>query len=85
MATIDGSSQLGILWRIILPLSKPIVVTVGLFEFNRVWSDYLAPLIFLQRREQFTLAIGLTYFLDFAIDPCGTWPWPARRWPCCRS
>ena len=63
-ATIDGSSQLGILWRIILPLSKPIVVTVGLFEFNRVWSDYLAPLIFLQRREQFTLAIGLTYFLD---------------------
>jgi multiple sugar transport system permease protein len=37
---------------------------VALFEFNRAWSDYLAPLIFLQRREQFTLALGLTYFLD---------------------
>jgi multiple sugar transport system permease protein len=63
-ATIDGCSHLGILRRIILPLSKPIVVTVGLFEFNRAWSDYLAPLIFLQRKEQFTLALGLTYFLD---------------------
>ena len=63
-ATIDGCSQLGILWRIILPLSKPIIVTVGLFEFNRVWSDYLAPLIFLSAAEQFTLALGLTYFLD---------------------
>ncbi|MDQ1301819.1 MAG: multiple sugar transport system permease protein [Chloroflexota bacterium] len=63
-ATIDGCSQLGILWQIILPLAKPIIVTVGLFEFNRAWSDYLAPLIFLQRREQFTLALGLTYFLD---------------------
>ena len=63
-ARIDGCSQLGILARIILPLSKPIVVTVGLFEFNRAWSDYLAPLIFLMRREQFTLALGLQSFLD---------------------
>jgi multiple sugar transport system permease protein len=63
-ATVDGCSQLGILTRVILPLSKPIIVTVALFEFNRAWSDYLAPLIFLQRREQFTLALGLTYFLD---------------------
>jgi multiple sugar transport system permease protein len=63
-ATIDGCSELGILWRIVTPLSKPILITVGLFEFNRVWSDYLAPLIFLNRKEQFTLALGLTYFLD---------------------
>ncbi len=35
-----------------------------LFEFNRVWSDHLAPLIFLTRQEHFTIALGLTYFLD---------------------
>jgi multiple sugar transport system permease protein len=63
-AILDGCSEFGILWRIILPLSKPIIITVGLFEFNRVWSDYLAPLIFLNRQEQFTIALGLTYFLD---------------------
>ncbi len=37
---------------------------MALFEFNRVWSDYLAPLIFITRQEQFTIALGLTYFLD---------------------
>jgi multiple sugar transport system permease protein len=63
-ATIDGCSELGILWRIIMPLSKPILVTVGMFVFNGVWSDYLAPLIFLTRQDQFTLALGLTYYLN---------------------
>jgi multiple sugar transport system permease protein len=63
-AVVDGCSHLGIFWRIILPLAKPIIVTVGLFRFNAAWSDYLAPLIFLNRREQFTIALGLTYFLD---------------------
>ena len=63
-AVVDGCSHLGILWRIILPLAKPIIVTVALFRFNAAWSDYLAPLIFLNRREQFTIALGLTYFLD---------------------
>jgi len=63
-AVVDGCSHLGILWRIILPLAKPILVTVALFRFNAAWSDYLAPLIFLQRQEQFTIALGLTHFLD---------------------
>ncbi len=64
-ATVDGCSQVGILTKIILPLAKPIIVTVGLFTFNGVWSDYLGPLIFITRREQYTLALGLTHFLDF--------------------
>ena len=64
-ATVDGCSQLGILTKVILPLAKPIIVTVGLFTFNGVWSDYLGPLIFITRREQYTLALGLTHFLDF--------------------
>ena len=64
-AVVDGCSQLGILTRVILPLAKPIIVTVALFTFNGVWSDYLGPLIFITRKEQYTLALGLTYFLDF--------------------
>ncbi len=64
-AVVDGCSQLGILGRIILPSAKPIIVTVALFTFNGVWSDYLGPLIFITRREQYTLALGLTHFLDF--------------------
>lgn len=64
-AVVDGCSQLGILTRVILPLAKPIIVTVALFTFNGVWSDYLSPLIFITRKEQYTLALGLTYFLDF--------------------
>lgn len=63
-ARVDGCSELGIFARVILPLSKPVLATVTLFEFNRVWSDYLAPLIFLTRQEHFTIALGLTYFLD---------------------
>jgi multiple sugar transport system permease protein len=64
-AVVDGCSQVGILRRVILPLAKPIIVTVALFTFNGVWSDYLGPLIFITRKEQYTLALGLTYFLDF--------------------
>ena len=63
-AVVGGCSQVGILTRVILPLAKPIIVTVGLFTFNGVWSDYLGPLIFITRQEQYTLALGLTYFLD---------------------
>ena len=40
------------------------LATATLFEFNRVWSDCPAPLIFLTRRKHFTIALGLTYFLD---------------------
>lgn len=64
-AVVDGCSQFGILTRVILPLAKPIIITVALFTFNGVWSDYLGPLIFITRKEQYTLALGLTYFLDF--------------------
>jgi multiple sugar transport system permease protein len=64
-ATVDGCSHLGIFTRVILPLAKPIIVTVALFQFNATWSDYLGPLIFITRKEQYTLALGLTYFLDF--------------------
>jgi multiple sugar transport system permease protein len=61
-AWIDGCSHFGIFWRIILPLSRPALAVVALFAFMAIWNDYLGPLVYLQRPEQFTLALGLQNF-----------------------
>jgi len=61
-ARIDGCSDFGIFWRIILPLARPALAVVALFAFMAVWNDFLGPLVYLQRPEQFTLALGLQNF-----------------------
>lgn len=58
-AMLDGCSRWGILWRIILPLSKPALAVVILFQFIASWNDFVGPLIFLNHQEQFTLSLGL--------------------------
>lgn len=58
-ARIDGCSELGIFLRVILPLARPALSVVALFSFMAVWNDFLGPLVYLQRPEQFTLALGL--------------------------
>jgi multiple sugar transport system permease protein len=61
-ARIDGCSEWGIFWRIILPLSRPALSVVALFTFMWAWRDFLGPLIFLQRPTQYTLSLGLQTF-----------------------
>jgi multiple sugar transport system permease protein len=61
-ARIDGCSDFGIFWRIILPLARPALAVVALFAFMGIWNDFLGPLVYLQRPEQFTLALGLQNF-----------------------
>jgi multiple sugar transport system permease protein len=58
-ARIDGASELGILFRIILPLSKPAIAVVALFRFIGAWNDYLGPLIYLNKDDLFPLALGV--------------------------
>lgn len=58
-ARVDGCSELGILFRIILPLSKSALAVVALFHFMFAWNDYLGPLIYLNRETLFPLALGL--------------------------
>lgn len=58
-ARIDGCSEWGIFWRIILPLSKPALMVVALFHFLHAWNDFLGPLLYLTRRRTFTLALAL--------------------------
>lgn len=61
-ARIDGCGELGILWRVILPLARPAIAAVVLFRVLDVWGDFLEPLIYINRVEQFTLSLGLMFF-----------------------
>lgn len=61
-AKIDGASDWGILWRIILPLSIPVLTVVAIFEFQYAWNDFLWPLVFLKKETIQTLTLGLYSF-----------------------
>lgn len=70
-ARIDGASELDILTKIILPLSVPAMAVVALFRFLGAWNDYLGPLIYANREDLFTLAVGL-HRLNIAATSMGT-------------
>ena len=61
-ARIDGCSELGIYARVIMPLCKPALATVALFDFLFNWSDFQRPLIYLQEETKYTLSLGLQAF-----------------------
>ena len=61
-AHIDGASELRIWAQIILPLSKPALAVVALFQFLYNWNDFLGPLLFLTDPHDFTLALGLQFY-----------------------
>ncbi len=70
-ARIDGCSEFGIYWRIMMPLAKPALTTVAIFTFLNAWNDLLGPIIYLRSPENFTLAVGLASFrstLDVSWD-----------------
>ncbi|OQW95385.1 MAG: hypothetical protein BWK77_07570 [Verrucomicrobia bacterium A1] len=61
-ARIDGCNEFRIFWQIILPLCKPALMVVGLFQFMGAWNDFLGPLIYLTNQKDFTLALGLQFY-----------------------
>jgi len=61
-ARIDGCSEFGIFWRVILPLARPALSVVALFTFLNVWNDFLGPLIFLTEPRTFTMSLGLQQY-----------------------
>ncbi|MGJ3243694.1 MAG: carbohydrate ABC transporter permease [Opitutales bacterium] len=61
-ARIDGCSEWQIFWRVILPLARPALLVVALFQFMATWNDFLGPLIYLTDQDDFTLAVGLQAF-----------------------
>jgi multiple sugar transport system permease protein len=62
-AMLDGAGPVRVFLQIILPLSKPALIVVGLLTFLASWNDYLAPLIFITSEEKYTLMLGLNLFL----------------------
>ena len=59
-ARIDGCSEFGIWWRIVMPVSKPVLAAVAIFTFQWIWNDFLYPLVYLGgNKDLWTLALGL--------------------------
>lgn len=58
-ARIDGCSELGIWWHIMIPSVRPALVTLALFVFIGSWGDFLWPLLVLDRPEYYTLPLGV--------------------------
>lgn len=56
-AYIDGANKLQIFLKILVPLSKPILITVGIFSFMHYWNDFQGPLIYLNDDSKYTLAL----------------------------
>jgi len=72
-ARVDGCSEFGIYWRIMLPLAKPALATVAVFTFIWSWNDYMTPLLYLSKDPtKWTVALGLAMFRTFM--------WQRTRW-----
>lgn len=68
-AKIDGAGEFRRYYAIALPLSKPAITTIGIYAFIAAWSDYLAPMIYINKTEMLTLSLGLQDYLgQFVVD-----------------
>lgn len=63
-AQIDGCGKIGILFRILVPIVKPAVVTSSIFAFYWIWQDFFQPLIFMNTTSKFTIPLALNMYLD---------------------
>ena len=61
-ARLDGANVFQIYWMIFMPILKPSLILVAVLNMISVWNDYLGPLVFLQDRSKYTLALGLAAF-----------------------
>lgn len=61
-AKMDGASDLGFLWHVLLPISRPVLVTVSLFSIIGSWNSFLWPLIVTNSEKVRPLQVGLAYF-----------------------
>lgn len=61
-AYMDGANHVQILFKLLLPLIKPVLITVGLFTFILYWNDVMGPLIYISRNEMNTISQALANF-----------------------
>ena len=70
-ARIDGCGSWGILWNVVLPLSKPALITLGLFTFMSAWNMFEWPLVVLSNQDYYPLTVGLSFF---RAETSSDWP-----------
>jgi multiple sugar transport system permease protein len=58
-ARIDGAGPLRIFWKVMVPLSRPVLGTLAIFKFLLSWNDYLWPLVMIRQESMYTLIIGI--------------------------
>lgn len=58
-ARVDGAGEWGIFWRIIVPLSQPVIAVMGILFFTASWNDYIWPLVVLTKDQMYTVSLGL--------------------------
>ncbi|SPF01220.1 carbohydrate ABC transporter permease [Streptomyces sp. MA5143a] len=63
-ARLDGCGHVRIYWSIVLPLSRPALITSAIFTFINAWNDFMGPLIYLNDPEKYTVSLGLKMFVD---------------------
>jgi putative chitobiose transport system permease protein len=76
-ARMDGCSELGLWWAVMIPAIRPALVTLAIFVFIGSWSDFLWPLIVIDRPELYTLPLGVatlagTFSLDWRLIAAGS-------------
>jgi multiple sugar transport system permease protein len=72
-ARLDGVSELGLLWRIVLPLTRPAMAAVAVFTFMGSWNAYIWPLIVTNSPDMFTLQLGLATAASAEESSLGNW------------
>ena len=63
-AEIDGCGRVAILFRILVPVVRPAIITSTIFAFYWIWQDFFQPLIFMSSAEKFTIPLALNMYLD---------------------
>lgn len=70
-AFMDGANYPQIILKIIVPITKPALAVVAIFQFMFTWNDFMGPLLFLNDVEKYTLAIGIRSFISTFYTPWG--------------
>ena len=72
-ARLDGVTELGLLWRVVMPLTRPALAAVAVFTFMGSWNNYIWPLIVTNSPDMFTLQLGLATAASAEESSLGNW------------
>jgi len=71
-ALVDGASHLRIFWQVLLPLARPQLTTIAIFNVIWVWNDFIYPLVYIQSQDKYTVPVGVLQFQGRSSAALGT-------------